>query len=253
MQADPIPNNLKPMLLFNLLYNDTLELAVQPIVNLRTGKVEAVEVLSRAPGGVLLPDEMYRLARQYGVLEQLTLLSCRKLMEKIEFLKPVSSKGIFLNIEADASRYTLEQAAQILSGANGIQIVLEVTEHVPGGFSWRKFAEAKGYFIAMDDVGKGNSNMVELIEMKPHFIKICMEIVGDLHKCGTKAIIVENFKKIGESMNSYVIAEGIENPEDLQKLRELGVEYGQGFHFSRPYLINEISMKEWQAGFAHKL
>lgn len=253
MQADPIPNNLKPMLLFNLLYNDTLELAAQPIVNLRTGKVEAVEVLSRAPGGVLLPDEMYRLARQYGVLEQLTLLSCRKLMEKIEFLKPMSPKGVFLNIEADVSRHTLEKAAHILSGAQGTQIVLEVTEHVPGGFAWRKFADAKGYFIAMDDFGKGNSNMVELIEMKPHFIKVCMEIVGDLHKSGTKAIIIENFKKIGESMNSYVIAEGVENQEDMQKLRELGIEYGQGFHFSRPYLINELPAEEWQAGFGHKL
>lgn len=253
MQAEPIPNNLKPMLLFNILYNDSLELAAQPIVNLHTGKVEAVEVLSRAPGGVLLPDEMYRLARQYGVLEQLTLLSCRKLTEKIERLKPITPKGVFLNIEADVSWQTLEQAAHILRSANGVRIVLEVTEHVPTDFSWRQFADAKGYHIAMDDFGKGNANMVELIEMKPHFIKVCMEIVEDLHRSGTKAIIVENFKKVGESMNSHVIAEGIERMEDMQKLRELGIEFGQGFHFSRPYPIDKIPTEEWETGFASKI
>lgn len=253
MQLEPVPKDLKPMILFNMLYNGSLELAAQPIVNLRTGKIEAVEVLSRAPGGVLLPDEMFRLARQYGVLEQLTLLSCKKLVEKAYVLKPLIQKGLFFNVEADVTKQTLDQAIKIFRTVSDLRLVLEVTEHVPTGFQWRRFADTKGYAIAMDDLGKGNSNMVELINMNPHYIKICMEIVRDLHKSGTKAIIIENFRKVGESMDSNVIAEGIESVEDMKKLRELGIELGQGFYFSRPYLIDDIPIEDWKTGFLLKV
>ncbi|MFC4769242.1 EAL domain-containing protein [Effusibacillus consociatus] len=236
-----------------MLYNETLELAVQPIVNLHTGKVEAVEILSRAPGGVLFPDEMFRLARQYGVLQQLTLLSCKKLIQSVEILKPFIPKGIFFNMEADVSIETLEQAVKLLDSIGEAQVVLEVTEHMPSGFAWRSFADKEGFAIAMDDLGKGNSNMVELMIMKPHFVKICMEIVVNLHKTGTKIIMIENFKKIGDDLNMQVIAEGIETPEDLKKLREMGIEYGQGYYFSRPCAIDKVPVEDWKRGFGHKI
>lgn len=250
---NPIPKDLKPTLLFNMLYNESLELAAQPIVNLRTGQVEAVEILSRAPGGVLYPDEMFRLARQYGVLEQLTLLSCKKLAANIQILKPFIQKGVFFNIEADLSKKTLEQAVTIFDFANETPVVLEITEHMPSGFAWRSFADEEGVEVAMDDLGKGNSNMVELMNMKPHFVKICMEIVVDLHKSGTKAIMIENFKKIGDSLNLQMIAEGIETREDMRKLREMGIELGQGFYFSRPCPIEQVPVAEWQAGYMDKI
>ncbi|WP_026174324.1 EAL domain-containing protein [Effusibacillus pohliae] len=249
MHQGSVPANLKPMFLFHMLYNESLELAAQPIVNLRTGRVEAVEILSRAPGGVLRPDEMFSLARQYGVLEQLTLLSCRKLTQKIQTIKPFLEKGLFFNIEADVSKQTLEQTVRIFKFSCEDTVVLEVTEHMPSGFAWRHFTDQLGVAIAMDDLGRGNSNMVELMRMRPHFVKICMELVRDLHKSGAKSLMIENFKQIGDLFNMQLIAEGIELLEDLQKLREIGIEYGQGYYFSRPCPIDQVPVDEWKIGY----
>nr|WP_200756616.1 EAL domain-containing protein [Effusibacillus dendaii] len=224
-------------------------MAVQPIVDLRTGRVEAVEILSRSPGGVLLPDEMFRLARQHGVLEHLTLLSCKKLTEHIHKLTPFVQKGLFFNIEADVNCHTMRRAVEMLNSVAQTPVVFEITEHMPSVFLWKPFLEEQGISLAMDDLGKGNSNMVELLNLKPHYVKICTEIVFDLHKSGVKAIMIEQFKRIGDSLNLQIIAEGIESLEDLKKLREMGIEYGQGYYFSKPSLIEQIPMDEWKAGF----
>lgn len=253
MQPKTIPTDFKPMVLFNMLYNESLTLAAQPIVNLRSGRVEAVEILSRAPGGVLQPDEMFYLARQHGVLEQLTLLSCKKMVDSLPILQAFIKRGIFFNVEADVSKDTLQKVMDTLNSSGQNQVVLEVTEHVPTKFTWRQIVESQGCSVAMDDLGRGNSNMVELMQMNPHFVKICMEIVDGMHNSGTKAIIIENYKRLGEAMNIEVIAEGIETYEDMRKLREIGIEYGQGYYFSRPCLIEEIPHAEWEAGFREKI
>ncbi|GAX91292.1 EAL domain-containing protein [Effusibacillus lacus] len=253
MQQGLEQKDRKPMLLFNMLYNESLELAAQPIVNLDSGKVEAVEILSRFPDNQLLPDEMFRLARAYGILDQLTLLSCKKLTQTIHTLKPFVPKGVFFNVEADVSEATLQQVMKIFDFANETTVVLEVTEHQRAVFPWPNFVDREGFEVAMDDLGKGNSNLVELLSIKPHYIKICMEIVADLHKCSTKSIIIEAFKRIGDSLDSQVIAEGIETAEDLKQLREAGIKYGQGYYFSPPRNLKEVPVKEWEEGFKHKI
>ena len=91
-----------------------------------------------------------------------------------------------------------------------------------------------GISIAIDDVGFGNTCLESLILLEPDVIKLDKKyirgIAQDLHIERS----LRRTLKIAEDLNAQVIAEGIETQEDLDKLRELGVTYGQGFYLGMP-------------------
>lgn len=250
----PWDEQTKPMALFNMLYHDVLDLAVQPIVDLQSGDVVALEILSRAPSGVLAPDELFRLARQYNVLEPLTILVCKKVAEAAPLLTPFVSKGLFLNMEADISKDVVTQCVQMIEmRLPNVPIVIEVTEHVPSSNNWRALAEGLGCHLAMDDLGKGHSNLYELMELRPAFAKICMEIVAGIETSDIKSRLMEAFREVSDHIDAQVIAEGIESYGDLQRLKEMGFPYGQGYFFSKPKKLHEIPIQDWMRGYGDTL
>ena len=91
--------------------------------------------------------------------------------------------------------------------------------------------------------------MVELIKMKPHFIKISQQIVRDVHKDEIKALMVEHMVKMSIKTDMKIIAEGIRTLDEKKKLIELGVSYGQGTYFSSAMLIDHADYEIWETGF----
>jgi EAL domain-containing protein (putative c-di-GMP-specific phosphodiesterase class I) len=91
-----------------------------------------------------------------------------------------------------------------------------------------------GISIAIDDVGFGNTCLESLILLEPDVIKLdkkyVIGIAQDIHVERS----LRRTLKIAEDLNAEVIAEGIETQEDLDKLKEIGVKYGQGFYLGRP-------------------
>ncbi len=76
--------------------------------------------------------------------------------------------------------------------------------------------------------------MNTIVETKPGFVKIDMNIVRNIHKDSFKQAIVKSFVQLGASTNIKIIAEGIETKEELKTLIRLGVYAGQGYYFQRP-------------------
>ncbi len=76
--------------------------------------------------------------------------------------------------------------------------------------------------------------MNTIVETKPGFVKIDMNIVRNIHKDSFKQAIVKSFVQLGASTNIKIIAEGIETKEELKTLIRLGVYAGQGYYFQDP-------------------
>nr|MBK5237156.1 EAL domain-containing protein [Clostridium sp.] len=131
----------------------------------------------------------------------------------------------------------------------GTNLVLEITQRIPRSAFWRNFAHELKFKLAMDNYGEGNSNMVELIKMKPHFMKISQEIVRDVDRDEIKALMIEHMVKMGIKTGMKIIAEGIRTLEEKEKLIKLGVEYGQGTYFSSAKLIDHADYEIWKQGF----
>ncbi|MBU3092491.1 EAL domain-containing protein [Clostridium sp. CM028] len=229
-----------------IIKNKSIELTVEPIINLNSGRVKSLEILVRDSRLEFFPDEMFEKARLTGDLENLTMLACDKLNNYLNKLEPFIEEGLFFKLQSDTTRHTIKKVIKKLEGTN---LVLEITQRIPRSAFWRNFADELKFKLAMDNFGEGNSNMVELIKMKPHFIKISQEIVKDVHKDEIKALMIEHMVKMGIKTGMKIIAEGIRTLEEKEKLMELGVEYGQGTYFSSAMLIDHADYGIWKQGF----
>jgi EAL domain-containing protein (putative c-di-GMP-specific phosphodiesterase class I) len=91
-----------------------------------------------------------------------------------------------------------------------------------------------GFGFAVDDAGAGYASFALVAALRPTIIKIDREITFGISHDDAKQALVEAFVSFGRRINAKLVAEGIENRKDLAKLREFGVDYGQGYLFGKP-------------------
>jgi diguanylate cyclase len=97
---------------------------------------------------------------------------------------------------------------------------------------------ALGIKVALDDFGTGFSNLGHLHHLSFDSIKLDQVFVREMLEAPRAMAIVESIVRLAESLGAEMVAEGIESPEHLDKIRELGVRYGQGYHIGKPQPLN---------------
>ena len=224
-------------------------IALQPIVELATGEMLAVEALSRFPDHE--PLEVFEQARALGRLAELEATAIRA-------ARAVALPGLLLAVNVDIASLPSPRIREALSGDLS-DIVLEVTEHThtpvdPESLgvvqaALRDYRE-RGALIAVDDWGTGYSDMDRLELLQPEIVKIDMSIVHDLDSARHRAL-VGSVLAWSTRRHARVCAEGIESEAQLDRLRRLGVHLGQGFHLARPELADGPEPRELDRLFAH--
>jgi diguanylate cyclase (GGDEF)-like protein len=224
------------------------ELAVfyQPIVALDTGKLEGVEALVRwihPTRGMVSPDEFIPLAEENGtilalgrwVLEE----ACRQVVAWKGF-GPEHGLTVTVNLSAAQLREPafMDDIDRIVteSGLRPEQLVLEMTETAMFHDTSTTIARlealrSRGIRIAVDDFGTGYSSLGYLRRFRVDILKIAREFVADDSDGGAFAAAII---ALGRTLQLKIVAEGIEQPWQLERLRTLGCEFGQGFYFAEP-------------------
>ncbi|MCV4731564.1 EAL domain-containing protein, partial [Escherichia coli] len=100
----------------------------------------------------------------------------------------------------------------------------------------RKLTELKelGIRLAIDDFGTGYSSLSYLQRFPVDILKIDRSFIEKISQNGEGNAVAKAIIMMGDSLKLKTIAEGIEHPEQIEALRELGCEAGQGFHFAHP-------------------
>lgn len=98
----------------------------------------------------------------------------------------------------------------------------------------------KGFSFALDDFGSGYNSFHYLRELRFEFIKIDGEFIRNIHKSKVDCILVKNLSNLCREIGSKTIAEFVENKEILDKLREIGLDYVQGYYVSEPEPVMSI-------------
>ncbi|HEX8153589.1 MAG TPA: EAL domain-containing protein [Thermoanaerobaculia bacterium] len=118
------------------------------------------------------------------------------------------------------------------------QVVFEIVEHSPARASDlpRALLELRslGFRIAVDDLGEGSAGLRRLVELAPDFAKIDRFFIDGIDRDRRRRAVVQALVKVGEEMETRIIAEGVEREEELAVLRDLGVGLAQGYYFSKP-------------------
>jgi len=91
-----------------------------------------------------------------------------------------------------------------------------------------------GIRVVLDDFGTGSMSLVQLTQFPVDALKIDRTLIRDMQTDKTASDVVELIMTMAHKMKFRVVAEGIETPRQLERLIELGCEYGQGYYFSQP-------------------
>ena len=100
--------------------------------------------------------------------------------------------------------------------------------------AYRKF----GFWTALDDFGAGFAGLGLLARLQPDLIKIDMELLRDIHVSPAKQAIIAGIVGIARTLDINILAEGVENEQELTVLRATGISLFQGYHFAKPALMS---------------
>jgi diguanylate cyclase (GGDEF)-like protein len=228
----------------DIILGDGLSSVYQPIVDLGTGEIFAYEALTRGPRGTALesPATLFAIADEVDLTVELDRACFRGALRNALALEPVHR--LFVNLLPmsfyDASFIEVEVGNLLTAaGLTPANIVFEITERLAiENFASFKRAlaayTAMGFGVAIDDVGTRHSNLETVMSLRPHFIKISDVLVRGIARSTVKREMLRSLGHIAETIDAVMIAEGIEQLEDVVALRDLGLRYGQGYYMARP-------------------
>ncbi len=214
-----------------------IAIATQPIVDLRTGTIHAYEALARFDlRGDMSTGEVFALAERVGLREELDL-AC---LEQGLALLPGRPAGTRLTVNVSSQLLADPRALGLLDAQPDLHgLVLEITEealvrdYVALQLVLQPLRE-RGVCVAVDDMGAGYAGLRHAIDLHPTYLKLDRALVHGVDRDPKRAALVDALLRYAEHAGSHIVAEGVEQAEDLAALTRLGVPLAQGYLLGRP-------------------
>jgi len=225
-----------------ILDNNLLTYYFQPIISASTGHIFAFEALMRptkyadkiSPVTILKYSE---LLGRLGDVEKATFINIGKLIDENKSL--IGDRFIFINSIPGAKLmpddYVDIESVLIDHASN---VVVEITEQTEADEATlraiKRRYELLGIGLALDDYGTGYSNVINLLQYMPAYVKIDRSLLTDLDKNPKKQRFVKEIIEFCEDNNIISLAEGVETWRELRMVVRLGVDLIQGYYTARP-------------------
>jgi EAL domain-containing protein (putative c-di-GMP-specific phosphodiesterase class I) len=231
------------MLLEEIIRKKKFQHVFQPLYVMDNWKVFGYEALLRCEF-FENPELLFRLAMEKNRLYDLDICSIH------HALTSVNGRHIrlFLNVYPSTMVHPsfpdfLENLKSICFPKRNILFEINEAEKISDIGLLRKvvhFLKDKGYAIALDDFGKGQSSLHTVIELEPDYVKLDRYYAAELAASKQKQNEIQMLLKLCQQKNMKLILEGIEEPTDLAMAKALGVHLGQGYLLGKPLPISEI-------------
>lgn len=231
--------------LLDIIESRKINTHFQPIISSYGQSIFAYEALSRGPADSHLSSPV-QLFEEAKTSQQLFALESVCRSRAIENFSHQRLPGkLFLNVTPETLLQPDHHKGLTLDLLNNYglrpdQVVIEITEHSPThDYELMRHAvrhyQGEGFSIALDDLGAGYSSLRLWSELQPEYVKIDRHFVSGIETDKVKRDFVRSIIEIARSVNSGVVAEGIETRQEFEVLSEIGVDYLQGYYFARPH------------------
>ena len=214
----------------------SIRVVFQPIVDLATTKVIGYEALARFPGdSSVSPRTWFAEAAEVGLLLEIEMTAIRAALAHLERLP----KDAFISVNVSPETAGSEELRAVLASVDPARVVLEITENAAAG-DYEEVSEAVGALraigvrIALDDTGSGTVSFNSLFDVHADIIKIDIDVTHGIASDPMKEAMASALKALADRLGAMSLAEGIETEEELNLLRGVGVQAGQGYFFGRP-------------------
>lgn len=216
----------------------------QPIVHFHSNTIYGFEALSRGPvsSPFYRPDALFPYAEEEGLLYSLEKLARERAFELSK--DAITNQKLFINLNSQViydKEFNAGHTISVLKhyGIEPKNVVFEITERNAIN-DFKAFRNAlnhyreQGFKIAIDDAGAGYSSLQSISELMPDYIKVDRSLISGVDHNEVKSNILEAFVTFAKKMNSQIIGEGIETEAELQRVMNLGIQFGQGFFLAKP-------------------
>jgi len=241
--------------LLQAILDNQIQPFFQPKVNTSELKIVSAEVLARwihPEKGIIPPIAFIPVAEETGLIDRLTLVlfeSSMRIFSKLLNLGYQFSLGI--NISADnLERVDLPERLFKLASAHGIepqQIELEITEsrlmeNITTCLDVLTRLRLKGFGLSIDDFGTGYSSMAQLNQVPFTELKIDQAFVHGASDDPAASAILEASVELAKKLKMTIVAEGVEDQADCDKVTQLGCDLIQGYYISKPLSAEDFEL-----------
>lgn len=232
------------------------QLHYQPLISLKTGKIAGFEALVRwnhPQRGLVPPIEFIPVAEETDLIipmgQWIIQEACRQLC--IWQQKFPQDPPLLVSVNLSGKQFSqpdlVEQVERILqeTGLDGSSLKLEITESmamtdVEATIALLLRLKELDLQLSIDDFGTGYSSLSYLHRFPSNTIKVDRSFVSRMGDVSEDAQIVQTIIMLGHNLGMDIVAEGVETAEQLERLRALHCEYGQGYFFARPLTAEAV-------------
>jgi diguanylate cyclase (GGDEF)-like protein len=230
---------------------DGLELHYQPIIDIKRGIVASGEALLRWPHpelGMISPGEFIPVAEDTGLIIEVgewVVKQCKRQLAQWHG-EGLDDLRLSLNVSAVQIRHDEDarRLLDILAESDNRGVVLELTESAlidnsEGVHAFLAEARALGCQVALDDFGTGFSSLGYLRDYEFDTLKIDKTFIDELANPRDYGLVA-SIVSMGRILGMRVVAEGVETADQVHQLKQIGCDFIQGFHFSKPLPVDEF-------------
>ncbi len=245
--------NITKEVVQEVIQNEEISIFFQPIYSLNTRKIIGIEALARGihDDKVISPYTLFEYSKKTGDTLMLDRL-CRKKAMK-EFSAGSLAPTLYLNFETSVLNNIRPENGEILKNAReyGIEpqnIVIELNESkVNDIYNLLMFVDYyrnNNFLIALDNVSSGPDTLDRIMLVNPDIIKIDRAIISNIGTNKYSQEILKGIISTAKEIGALTVAEGVETADEVINCMILGVDYFQGFYFSKPDHFNYLFTNE---------
>lgn len=237
------------------LRRDELELHYQPRLCLKTGTIVGLEALVRwrhSTRGLLAPNEFVPLAEESGLIVPLGYWVISRALRDMQWLRGQGLAPLHMAVNLSFRQFQDSQLLPTLKrlidergiGAQWLEFELTETAIMRRSDHVRQTMLALGELgvrFSLDDFGTGFSSFVHLNSLPITLLKIDKSFVGGMCDRSENRLLVRAMINLAHNLNLQVVAEGVENAEQLAMLRQFGCDQAQGFLISKAIALSDLA------------
>lgn len=223
----------------------------QPIANIETGKIGGFEMLARMTENsseIISPEELFHIAREFNMMRYFDIAALKTACNALKSLHECGADDVYISVNVSPEFFLSPEFSETIMntthelGVNMKNLVIELTEDtfISSYEQVKAVIDAlvnKGIRFYVDDFGTGYSNLTRLQELNMSVLKLDKSLVDRLE---VNSSLVSKSIEIARIFNMKVVAEGVETEGQLQLLKELGCDMGQGYYFGKPMNFEDM-------------
>ena len=228
-----------------------VRISLQPIVSLRSRVVVGEEALARFPDD-RSTSVWFAEAWEAGFGLELEIATLRAALRTLDTIP----SHVYLSLNVSPMTLLSPQLDEVMRDVDLGRIVLELTEHRPVedydelGRRLQPMRQ-KGMRLAIDDAGAGFANLRHVLQLQPDIIKLDISLTHGIEFDAPRQALASSLLAFGSRINAGIVAEGIESERQLEALKVLGIDYGQGNLLGAPghgiarHLPHAVEFQPW--------